>query len=223
MGKLPTARTRRGAVGIEAGWRALDAATTPREIRDVTKMAALAGRWAKEQGYALDQQIAWGKLRFDALRKLGEVLEPLLTRHRPRKGYKGFRLRDEGISRDLSSLARRVFRVSETVYRRYIGDARREKRVPTVNDFFEKVGGVTRTQHFTSRSEAKRLHDAGWRVLYVPQAARVRMTELVMTPERVLRERMRSSERSAKWRGSSSPSTCAACKYAETHSAFQLT
>src|ERR1700745_3079429 len=142
MRKVAKAQTRRGAVGIEAGRRALDAATTPPEIRDVAKMAELARRWAKEQREALDQQIAWGELRLDALRKLGQVLEPLLTRHRPRKGYKGFRLRDEGISRDPSSLAQRVFRVSEAVYKQYFADARRQKRVPTDDDFFKKVGVV---------------------------------------------------------------------------------
>src|ERR1035438_9082867 len=36
-------------------------------------------------------------------------------------------------------------------------------------------------------------------------------------------DKMRSSERSANLRASSRPRTCAACKYAETHIAFQLT
>src|SRR5208282_5213723 len=35
--------------------------------------------------------------------------------------------------------------------------------------------------------------------------------------------RMRSRERSANLRAPSSPSTCAACKYADTHIAFQFT
>jgi hypothetical protein len=165
MPKLPKAWTGRTAVSIEAGRRALDAASTPGQIRDVAKMAELAGRWAKDQGYALDQQIAWGELRFDALRKLGQVLDPLLTRHRPRKGYKGFRLRDEGISGDLSSLAQRVSGVSETVYRRYIDDAKRERREITVKNFFEKVDAVKRSKHFTGRSEAKRLYELTQRVI----------------------------------------------------------
>ena len=163
--KLPETRTGRTVVSIEAGRRALDAASTPREIHDVAKMAEVARRWAKDQGYALDQQIAWGELRFDALRKLGQVLDPLLTRHRPRKGYKGFRLRDAGISGDLSSLAQRVSGVSETVYRRYIDDAKRERREITVKDFFEKVGAVKKSQHFTGRSEAKRLYELTRRVI----------------------------------------------------------
>jgi hypothetical protein len=165
MRKLPKAWTGRTAVSIEAGRRALDAASTPRQIRDVAKMAELARRWAKDQGYALDQQIAWGELRFDALRKLGEILGPLLTRHRPRKGYKGFRLGDEGISRDLSSLAQRVSGVSGTVYRRYIDDAKRERREITQRDFFEKVDLVKRSQHFTGRGEAKRLYELTLRVI----------------------------------------------------------
>jgi hypothetical protein len=165
MRKLPKAWTGRTAVSIEAGRRALDAAITPGQIRDVAKMAELARRWAKDQGYALDQQIAWGELRFDALRKLGKILGPLLTRHRPRKGYKGSRLRDEGISRDLSSLAQRVSGVSMTVYRRYIDDAKRERREITRNDFFEKVGAVKKTQHFTDRSEARRLYDLTCRII----------------------------------------------------------
>ena len=152
MPKLPKVQTGRS---IEAGRRALDAASTPREIRKVERMAELARKWAKEQDDALDKQIAWGELRFDALRKLGKILGPLLTRHRPRKGYKGFRLKDAGISRDLSSLAQRVSGVSETVYRRYIDDAKRERREITQKDFFEKVDAVKRSQHFTDRGEAR--------------------------------------------------------------------
>jgi hypothetical protein len=106
-----------------------------------------------------------GELRFDALQKLGQVLAPLLTRHRPRKGYNGFRLKDAGISRDLSSLAQKVAAVSEAVYRRYFADARREKRVATDNDFFERVGVVKKSQHFTGRSEAKRLYELTLRVI----------------------------------------------------------
>ena len=97
MPKLPKVKRARRPLTIEAGRRALDAASTPREIRDVAKMAELARKWAKHQGDALDQQIAWGELRFDALRKLGQILGPLLTRHRPQKGDKGIspgRLRD---------------------------------------------------------------------------------------------------------------------------------
>jgi hypothetical protein len=165
MRKVPRLQKGRAAVSIDAGRRALDAATTPGEIRDVAKMAELARRWAKEQGDALDQQIAWGELRFDALRKLGQVLRPLLTRHRPRKGHNGFRLTDEGISRDLSSLAQSVANVSETVYRRYIDDAKRERREITRKDFFEKVDAVKRSQHFTDRSEAKRLYELTQRVI----------------------------------------------------------
>src|SRR4029077_3346152 len=116
MRKIPKAQTGRTAVSIEAGRRALDAASTPRQIRDVAKMAELARKWAKDQWDALDQQIAWGELRFDALRKLGQILPPLLLRHRPRKNVKGhFRLKDAGISRDLSALAQAVAAVSETV------------------------------------------------------------------------------------------------------------
>jgi hypothetical protein len=165
MPKAPKAQTGRNVVSIEAGRRALDAASTPREIRDVAKMAELARRWTKEQGYALDQQIAWGELRFDALRKLGQVLDPLVTRHRPRKSYKGFRLSDEGITGDLSSLAQTVFHVSETVYRRYIDDAKREKREITKNDFLTKVGVVKKSQHFTDLREAKRLYELTLRVI----------------------------------------------------------
>ena len=87
MRKVAKAQTRRNAVGIEAGRRKLEAASTPRQIRDVAKIAELARRWAKEQGYALDQQITWGELRFDALRKLGKILEPLVIRHRHPKGH----------------------------------------------------------------------------------------------------------------------------------------
>jgi hypothetical protein len=162
MPKPPKAQTGRS---IEAGRRALDAASTPREIRKVERMAELARKWAKEQDDALDKQIAWGELRFDALRKLGKILGPLLTRHRPRKGYKGFRLRDEGISRDLSSLAQRVYGVSETLYRRYIDDAKRQRREITQKDFFEKVAAVKRSQHFTGRGEAKRLFELTQRVI----------------------------------------------------------
>jgi hypothetical protein len=165
MRKLPKAQTGRAALSIDAGRRALDAASAPGQIRDVAKMAELARRWAKEQEHALDEQIAWGELRFDALRKLGQILDPLLTRHRPRKGYKGFRLKDAGISRDLSALAQAVAAVSETVYRRYIDDAKRERREITQKDFFEKVGAVKRSQHFTPRSEAKRLYELTLRVI----------------------------------------------------------
>ena len=165
MRKLPKPQTGRSAVSIEAVRRKLDAANTPREIRDVAQLAQLAGKWAKHQGYALDQQIAWGELRFDALRKLGQILGPLLTRHWPRKGYKGFRLRDEGISRALSSLAQRVSGVSGTVYRRYIEGAKREKREITENDFLEKVGAVKKSQHFTGRSEARRLYELTCRII----------------------------------------------------------
>jgi hypothetical protein len=162
MRKPPKAQT---GHSIEAGRRALDAATTPREIRNVAKMAELARKWAKEQGYALDQQIAWGKLRFDALRKLGQILGPLLTRHRPRKTLDTFRLKDDGISRDLSALAQAVAAVSETVYQRYFADAERERREITRKDFFEKVDVVKRSQHFTGRSEAKRLYELTCRII----------------------------------------------------------
>ena len=162
MGKPPKAQTGRS---IEAGRHALDAASTPRKIRDVAKMAEVARRWAKEQGYALDQQIAWGELRFDALRKLGQVLSPLLIRHRHPKDHDTFRLKDEWISRDLSRLAQRVAAVSETVYKRYIEGAKREKREITENDFLEKVGAVKKSQHFTGRSEAKRLYELTRRVI----------------------------------------------------------
>jgi hypothetical protein len=165
MRKVPKRWTNRTAISVEAGRRKLDAASTPREIRDVAKLAELGRRWAKEQAYALDQQIAWGELRFDALRKLGQVLGPLLTRHRPRKGYKGFRLRDEGISPDLSSLAQKVSGVSKTVYRRYIDDAKRERREITKNDFLEKVLAVKKSQHFTDRSDAKRLYELTLKVI----------------------------------------------------------
>jgi hypothetical protein len=165
MPKVPKVQRGRNAVTIEAGRHALDAANTPAQIRDVAKMTELARRWAKEQDHALDQQIQWGELRFDALRKLGQILEPLLTRHRPRKGHHGFRLSDEEISRDLSSLAQIVSGVSETVYRRYIEDAKREKREITQKDFFEKVNVVKRSQHLTPRSEAKRLYELTLRII----------------------------------------------------------
>jgi hypothetical protein len=165
MGKVSKAQTRRTAVSVEAGRRALDAAITPGEIRDVSKMAEVARRWAKEEGDTLDQQIAWGELRFDALRKLGQVLRPLLTRHRPRKGQNGLRLSDLGITGDLSSLAQKVATVSETVYRRYIDDAKRQRREITKKDFLKKVGVVTRSQHFTGRAEAKRLYELTKRVI----------------------------------------------------------
>ena len=77
----------------------------------------------------------------DALRKLGQILPPFLTRHRPRKSVNGhgmFRLKDAGISRDLSVLAQAVAAVSETVYERYFADAVRERREITQKDFFEK-------------------------------------------------------------------------------------
>jgi hypothetical protein len=165
MPELTDARTGRKAVSIEAGRRALDAASTPREIRDVAKMAEVARRWAKEQGGALDQQNAWGKLRIDALTKLGQVLRPLLTRHRPRKGQKPFRLKDEGISGDLSSLAQRVAGVSEAVRLRYFSEAERERREITVRDLLERAGVVQKSQHFTDRSEAKRLYELTQRVI----------------------------------------------------------
>jgi len=157
--------TGRIAVDIEAGRQALDAASTPRQIRDVAKMAALARRWAKDQGDALDQQNAWAKLRIDALTKLGQILDPLLTRHRPRKAYDIFRLKDSGISRDLSALAQTVAGVSEAVRLRYFAEAEREKREITTKDFLEKVGAVKRTQHFTGRGEAKRLYELTLRVI----------------------------------------------------------
>jgi hypothetical protein len=168
MGKVPKAQTGRTAVSIEAGRRALDAASTPGQIRDVAKMAQLAKQWAKDQGYAIDQQIAWGKLRFDALRKLGQILPPLLTRHRPRKsvdGHDTFRLKDAGISRDLSLLAQAVAAVSETVYKRYFDNAKRERRDISQRDFFQKVDAVKKAQHFTDRSDAKRLHELTLKVI----------------------------------------------------------
>jgi hypothetical protein len=106
-------------------------------------------------------------VRFDALRKLGQILPPLLTRHRPRKseGHNTFRLKDERISRDLSKLAQEVADVSKTVYERYFADAVRERREITQKDFLEKVGAVKRSQHFTGRSEAKRLYELTRRVI----------------------------------------------------------
>jgi hypothetical protein len=167
MPKVPKAQTGRAAVSIEVGRRALDGASTPGQIRKVERMAELARRWAKDQGYALDQQIAWGKLRFDALRKLGQILGPLLTRHRPRRteGHDTFRLKDAGISRDLSALAQTVAAVSKTVYQRYIADAKRQGREITRNDFLEKVGAVKKSQHFTGRSEARRLYELTCRII----------------------------------------------------------
>ena len=168
MRKVPKVQTGRNAVSIEAGRRALDAASSPGQIRKVAKMAQLGGKWAKDQGYALDQQIAWGKLRFEALRKLGQILPPLLTRHRPRKSVEGrdtFRLKDAGISRDLSALAQAVAAVSETVYLRYFADAERDRREITQKDFFEKVEAVKKSQHFTDRGEAKRLYELTQRVI----------------------------------------------------------
>jgi hypothetical protein len=166
MRKIPKAQTGRTAVSIEAGRRALDAASTPRQIRDVAKMAELARKWAKDQWDALDQQIAWGELRFDALRKLGQILPPLLTQHRPRKNVKGhFRLKDAGISRDLSALAQAVAAVSETVYKRYFDNAKRERRDISQRDFFQKVDAVKKAQHFTDRSDAKRLHELTLKVI----------------------------------------------------------
>jgi hypothetical protein len=163
--KLPKPQTGRSAVSIEAVRRKLDAANTPREVRDVAQVATLAGKWAKYQSYALDQQIAWGELRFDALRKLGRILDPLLIRHRHPKGRATSTLKDHGISRDLSSLAQSVVNVSEAVYRRYFAGARREKRVPTNTDFLEKVGAVKKSQHFTGRGEAERLYELTLRVI----------------------------------------------------------
>jgi hypothetical protein len=60
MRKLPKPQTGGTAVSIEAVRRNLDAANTPREVRDVAQLVQLARKWAKHQGYALDQQIAWG-------------------------------------------------------------------------------------------------------------------------------------------------------------------
>ncbi len=165
MRKLPKPQTGRTAVSIETVRRKLDAANTPREVRDVAQLAQLAGKWAKGQGYALDQQNAWAKLRIDALTKLGQVLEPLLNRHRPKKGRDIFRLKDAGISRDLSSLAQTVAGVSETVRLRYFAEAEREKREFTVRDFLEKVGAVKKSQHFTDRSEATRLYELTLKVI----------------------------------------------------------
>jgi hypothetical protein len=159
MRRVPKARAARKAVSIDAGRRALDAARTAGQVRNVAKLAQLAKEWAKHQGDALDQQIAWGELRFDALRKLGQILGPLLIRHRPKKGHDTFRLKDEGISRDLSRLAQRVSAVSEGVYGLYIERAKREKREITERDFFETVEAVKSSQHFTDRGEAKRLYE----------------------------------------------------------------
>src|SRR5438270_1341657 len=168
MKKLPEVRTKTTAVSIEAGRRALDAASTPRQIRDVAKMAEVARRWAKEQGDALDQQNAWAKLRIDALTKLGQLLHPRVTRHRPRKSVEGhdtFRLKDAGISRDQSALAQRVAGVSEAVRLLYFSEAEREGREITVSGLLEKVGVVERSQHFTDRNEAKRLYELTLRVI----------------------------------------------------------
>src|SRR5262249_4918265 len=73
MRKVPKVQTGRNAASIEAGQRVLGAAKSPRLVRDVAKAAELARLWTKEQGYALDLQITWGKRRFDALRKLGQT------------------------------------------------------------------------------------------------------------------------------------------------------
>ena len=51
------------------------------------------------------------------------------------------------------------------MYRRYIDDAKRERREITQKDFFEKVDAVKRSQHFTGRSEAKRLYELTQRVI----------------------------------------------------------
>jgi hypothetical protein len=168
MRKLPKVRTRTTAVSIEVGRRALDAAITPREILDVAKMAEIARQLAKVQGDALDQQNAWAELRIDALTKLGEILRPWLTRHRPRKSVEGhdtFRLKDAGISRDQSALAQRVAGVSEAVRLLYFSEAEREGREITVSGLLEKAGVVERSQHFTDRREAKRLYELTLRVI----------------------------------------------------------
>lgn len=165
MRKVPKAQTGRNAVSVEAGRRKLDAATTPREIRDLEEMAKLARQWAKRQGDALDQQNAWAKLRIHALIKLGQILLPLLTRHRPRKGHNTFRLKDAGISRDLSSLAQTMAGISEAIKLRYFAEVERERREITLKDFLEKVGVVKKSQHFTDRSEAKRLYELTRRVI----------------------------------------------------------
>ena len=168
MRKVAKAQTRRTALSIEAGRRALEAASTPQEIHDIFRKAEIARRLAKVQGDALDQQNAWTKLRIDALTKLGEILPPLLTRHRPRKSVEGhdtFRLEDAGISRDLSALAQTVAGVSKTVRLRYFAEAERERREITLKDFLEKVGAVKKSQHFTDRSEARRLYELTCRII----------------------------------------------------------
>jgi hypothetical protein len=159
MRKLPKAQSGRNAVSVEAGRRKLDAATTPREIRDLEEMAKLARQWAKRQGYALDRQNAWAMLRIDALIKLGQILPLLLTRHRPRKGHNNFRLQDAGISRYVSSLAQTVAGISEAIKLRYFAEAERERREITVTGLLEKAGAVKKSQHFTHRSEARRLYE----------------------------------------------------------------
>jgi hypothetical protein len=168
MRKVAKAQTRRTALSIEAGRRALEAASTPQEIHDIFRKAEIARRLAKVQGDALDQQNAWAKLRIDALTKLGQILPSRLTRHRPKKSVEGhdtFRLKDAGISRDLSALAQKVASVSETLRLRYLADAERERREITVRDLFEYVDAVRKSQHFTGRSEAKRLYELTLKVI----------------------------------------------------------
>jgi hypothetical protein len=165
MPKLPKVQRARTPTTIEAGWRALDVASTPREICDVENKAQLAKKWAKHQRLALEQQNEWAKLRIEALAKLGQILALLLIRHRHPKGHHTFRLEDEGISRDLSRLAQMVARASVAVRKQYFAESERERREITLKEFLESVGLIKKSQHFTGRSEAKRLYELTQRVI----------------------------------------------------------
>lgn len=95
--------------------RALEEATTIREVKDVTDAAIVVEVWAKRQQLGNEVEMMARTIKLDAMRKLGEMLEKL-PRHRggnPNGSGPHASVFKMGISHAISSTAQRLASIPE--------------------------------------------------------------------------------------------------------------
>jgi hypothetical protein len=169
VNKLPvTPSTAPIAEGVLS--RRLATAETPHDVRRIAVIAGTAQQWAIRERVAYQQQHHYGRIRLDALRALAEAVDriPRLGRGRP-KNVPGDNIKIPTLqellgtatsqqARSLHSLARKIADIAEPIYRKYLTEAERQRWTVSPSGLLEFAAPISRSQHFTDRSLARRLY-----------------------------------------------------------------
>lgn len=145
-------------------------AAAPQDFRQIAVIAEAAQQWAIRERVAYRGQHYYGCIRLDALRALAKAVDriPRLGRGRPKNVSGGNiklptlqELLDTATSqqaRTLHSLAHKIADVAEPIYRKYLAEADRQRWTVSPTGLLEFAAPITRSQHFTDQSLARRLY-----------------------------------------------------------------